>query len=233
MNHIHIANCIHRLWFYRHNLINRLIITEIDIGKYGWSHIALFCFNQNYVIVELIFLLTNVIGHFVLPTIWFIPTSLSHWNNYSLSIIQNHLNPLANITRTLLFCIFRCTCIWPFFVLGSQPWKDWLLWNNCVTNDYGYVPRIVSTSRSFPHSWLIIEYVTRLTQRVTLVEQELLTFPELLSSPPVFGGVCVTWSLVLCVCFVDRCLSICPFTFCHCVVCPSSICGILLYLWYL
>ena len=36
---------------------------------------------------------------------------------------------------------------------------------------------------------------------------ELLTLPEHLSSPPVFSGVCVTRSLVLCVCFVDRCLS--------------------------
>ena len=163
MNHIHIANCIHRFWFYRHNLINRLITTEIDVGKCGWSHITLFCFNQNYVIVELIILMTNVIWHFVLQTIWFAPTSLSHCNNYSLSIRQNHLNPLVSITRTLLFCIFRCTCIWPFFASGSQPWLDWPLWNICVTNDYGYVPRIVNTSWSFPHSWLIIEYVTRLT----------------------------------------------------------------------
>ena len=30
---------------------------------------------------------------------------------------------------------------------------------------------------------------------------------------PVFSGVCVTLSLVLCVCFVDRCLSFCPFSF--------------------
>jgi hypothetical protein len=29
----------------------------------------------------------------------------------------------------------------------------------------------------------------------------------------------VTWSLVLCVCFVDRCLSFCPISFGHCVVC--------------
>ena len=26
---------------------------------------------------------------------------------------------------------------------------------------------------------------------------------------------------VLCVCFIDRCLSLCPFSFGHCVVCPS------------
>ena len=50
-----------------------------------------------------------------------------------------------------------------------------------------------------------------------LVEQELPTLPEHLSSPPVFNGVRVTRSLVLCVCFVDRSLSFCPFSFGHCV----------------
>ena len=64
------------------------------------------------------------------------------------------------------------------------------------------------------------------------VEQELLTLPEHLSSPPVFSGVSVTWSLGLYVCFVDRCLSFCPFSFGHCVVCPS-IYGFWLPLWYL
>ena len=53
---------------------------------------------------------------------------------------------------------------------------------------------------------------------------------QYLSSPPVFSGVRVNRSLALCVCFVDRCLSFCPFG--HCVVC-SSIYGFLLPLWYL
>ena len=39
---------------------------------------------------------------------------------------------------------------------------------------------------------------------------------------PGFSGVRVSRSIVLCVCFVDRCLSFCPFSFGHCVVCPSS-----------
>jgi hypothetical protein len=47
-----------------------------------------------------------------------------------------------------------------------------------VTNDHGYVPLVVSISRSFPHSGLITGFVTRLTRRVPLVEQELLTLPE-------------------------------------------------------
>jgi len=48
-------------------------------------------------------------------------------------------------------------------------------------------------------SWLITGVVTRLTRRVSLVEQELLTHPEHMSSLPVFSGVRVTRSLVLCV----------------------------------
>jgi hypothetical protein len=38
---------------------------------------------------------------------------------------------------------------------------------------------------------------------------------------PGFSGVRVTRALVLCVCFVDRCLSFCPFSFGRWVVCPS------------
>jgi hypothetical protein len=47
--------------------------------------------------------------------------------------------------------------------------------------------------------------------RITLV-QELSILPE----HPRFSGVRVTRSLALCVCFVDRCLSFCTLSFCHC-----------------
>jgi hypothetical protein len=94
-----------------------------------------------------------------------------------------------------------------------------------VTNDHGSVPLVVNTSRYFLHSWLITGFVTRLTRRVSLVEQELLTLPEHMNSTLVFSGVRVTRSLALCVFFVDRCLSFCTFSFGHCVVCPSSIYG--------
>ena len=71
------------------------------------------------------------------------------------------------------------------------------------------VPLVVSSSRSFPHSWLITGFVNRLTRRVRLVEQELIPF----RSTPVFSGVLVSRSLVLYVCFGDRCLSFCTFFF--------------------
>ena len=38
-------------------------------------------------------------------------------------------------------------------------------------------------------------------------------------------GVRVTQSLILYVCFVDRCLSFCTLSFVNCVVCSSSIYG--------
>ena len=59
------------------------------------------------------------------------------------------------------------------------------------------------------------------------------TLPEHLSSSRFCCGVHVTRSFVLCVCFVDRCLSLCPFSFGICVVCSSSIYGFWLPLWYL
>ena len=83
--------------------------------------------------------------------------------------------------------------------------------NICVTNDHGYVPLVVSTSRSFPHSRLITGFVTRLTRRLLLVDQELFALPRHHSSQPVFSGVRVTRSQVLCGCFIDRCLSFCTF----------------------
>ena len=58
---------------------------------------------------------------------------------------------------------------------------------------------------------------------VPLVEQELPTLPEHLSSPPplVFSGVRVIQSLVLCVMFCRSLFVLCTFSFDHCVVCPS------------
>jgi hypothetical protein len=60
-----------------------------------------------------------------------------------------------------------------------------------------YVPLAVNTFQSFPHSWYIIEFVTRVTRQVPLLDEELLTVLEHL----VLSGVCVTRSLVLCVMF--------------------------------
>ena len=85
-------------------------------------------------------------------------------------------------------------------------------------------------TRMFPKTGIILNArwnVTRMYWKtgtvVTLVEQERLTLPKHPSSTIVFSGVCVTRSLALSVCVVNRCLSFCPFSFGHCVVCPSLI----------
>jgi hypothetical protein len=49
---------------------------------------------------------------------------------------------------------------------------------------------------------------------------------------PGFSVVRANRSLVLCVCFVDRCLSFCTFSVGHCVVCSSSIYRFWLPLWH-
>jgi hypothetical protein len=72
---------------------------------------------------------------------------------------------------------------------------------------------------------MVTGFVTRLTRRVSLVEQELPTRPEHLSSPSVISGVCINRSLIFYVFFVDRCLSFCTFSFGHCVVCTSTTYG--------
>ena len=108
--------------------------------------------------------------------------------------------------------------------MGFEPY---IFIGHCVSDNQVELFTIC-LSRSFPRSRLITGSVTRLTQRVPLVEQELLTLPEHMSSIPVRA----TRSLVLYVCFVDPCLSFCTFSFGHCVVC-SSIYGFSLLLWYL
>jgi hypothetical protein len=60
-----------------------------------------------------------------------------------------------------------------------------------------HVSLVVSASRSFPHSWLFSGFVIRLTRRLPLVEPELPTLPEHMSSPAVIRGVRVTRFLVL------------------------------------
>jgi hypothetical protein len=79
---------------------------------------------------------------------------------------------------------------------------------------YHTVPRIclliVNTLRSFPHSSLNIGFVFKVIRQVPPVEKELLTFPEHMSSPPVFRGVRVAQSLICCVVFCGS-LSFCLF----------------------
>ena len=92
----------------------------------------------------------------------------------------------------------------------SPPWLGWPLWNICVTNDHGYVPLVVSTSRFFPHSQRTTGFVTRLTRRVPLVEQALLTLRSTWVRPRFLVGFVL---LDLYIYMYVLLIVVCPFVF--------------------
>jgi hypothetical protein len=83
-----------------------------------------------------------------------------------------------------------------------------------------YVPLVLNTFRSFPHSWLITRFVTRVTWRVSLVEQELLTLVEHLSSPPVFSEISC-YSIFSFMCMLCRLLFVLLYFFSWSLCCLS------------
>ena len=74
-------------------------------------------------------------------------------------------------------------------------------------------------------STIAMRFIVSYRHKVILTPQVLLCHINTiyLSSSPVFSGVRVTQSLVLCVCVADHCLSFCPFSFGHCVFCLLAI----------
>jgi len=94
------------------------------------------------------------------------------------------------------FCLFVC-----FFFLLFPPF--------CTIFICRYIRQIVHWTE------LNFNFVTDLLRLFCLL--------FVFIAPLVFSVTRVTRSLVLCVCFVDRCLSFCTFSFEHCVVCSSSI----------
>ena len=102
-------------------------------------------------------------------------------------LVQQYTRFIQNWVRTTTF---DCHC---------HRMESWV--NRSGISDHGYVPFVLITISSFPHSWLITRFVTRVTRRVALVEQELPILPEHLSSPSLFSGIHVAWSLVFCVMF--------------------------------
>ena len=69
--------------------------------------------------------------------------------------------------------------------------------NFCVTNDRGYIPFVVITIRSFPHSWLITGFARRATRQVQHVEQKLPNLLESLTLPLFFTCLNVVHAIKL------------------------------------
>ena len=113
-----------------------------------------------------------------------------------------------------LFLFVSCFLIvfFPGFWLANRPEMATSDWSDFLAVD-----------------WLTMEHISiLLPPDYILKNQNLLTLREAHDFTR-----CVTRSLVLCVCFGDRCLSFCTFFFTHCVVCSSSIYRFWLPLWYL
>ena len=134
---------------------------------------------------------------------------------------------LSNATDTFWWsnlCISSTNKIREHYLFFSAVLQYWQLIYNLIcsrNNKYNYtknnklVRRITCIRKKEMQNQQTIwhrQNITKLQLKIvetaksmSLVEQELYTLPEHLCSPPVFSEVRVTRSLVLCVCFVDRC----------------------------
>jgi len=155
-------------------------------------------------------------------TLKWILIALSHLHN---SYSRSDYEPTSLYRYPVIMCAtntyFIVFVVWPDRELNPLSSAcDWLLllWEHC--KQYIFIMKI-----SLHIRWCSCRLAE--TRRVSHMEQELLTLPEHLLSTPVCSGVQVVRSLVSCVvCFIDRCLTFCPFSFFsfgHCFVCPSAI----------
>ena len=109
--------------------------------------------------------------------------------------VQSYLKDYRHERRDELTGSSTFACHWKRY--RELAWNEnfrLLSWLQCAyslsksTKEVYYVPLVVNNYRSFPQSWLITGFVTRLTRRVSLVEQELLTLPDDLNSPRFLVG---------------------------------------------
>jgi len=96
--------------------------------------------------------------------------------------------PLYCLFGHCIVCLAIVLSVWPLYCLFFDLW---LLITTLLSSNCSYIFQIFV--------FLVTYFTTRLTRRVQLVEQELFTFTEHLSSSPVFSGVHVTQCLVVCV----------------------------------
>ena len=121
--------------------------------------------------------------------------------------------------RLIVYIIMKCKnkWIWNMFYFHLLPLDKWDLCKTGTLNVHSWAIKVIVNRRFW------INYIMIKKKIIIISYIELLTLPEHLSSSPFLSGVRVTRSLVLCVCFVYRCLSFCPFSFGHCVACPSDL----------
>ena len=125
-------------------------------------------------------------------------------------------SPVYGKARSLVFCVVFCRSLfvlssfffWPLCCLSFFDLQIPIIWIHILCNKvqdlgqnvlynivyHSLIPYVIVNIYlheciillSFPHSRYITGFVTRLTRRVALVEQELLTLPEHMSPTPGF-----------------------------------------------
>ena len=138
------------------------------------------------------------------------------------------------------FCFLRTVCVGQSNILHIVRYRSKKSWMWCYDGQLTVKRwcenrtilqlRCASRALYYEHIWLeanqnyvfSIHWLLKACCWMPLVEQELLTLPEHLSSPLYFSGVRVAVR-VLCPCFVDHCSSLCPFWPLCCLSCQSNI----------
>ena len=87
----------------------------------------------------------------------------------------------------------------------------------CFTNVHGRCSTVLFFS---PLSWLVTEFVTAVTRRMPLVQQEMRSLQEHLSSPPVIS--CCFFVVALSSVFLCNIFVFCLYCFSYCIVCLST-----------
>jgi hypothetical protein len=121
-------------------------------------------------------------------------------------------------------CIF-CKSLYVLlsFLMRKGPGNDYDKWNISVMSDLmWYITYISLLSLFFSECFYFPKHFKLLLLCLPLGNQSIFnllpTLPEHLSLLPVFSGVRAIRSLVLCVYFVNRCMSFCPFSLVLCVL---------------
>ena len=106
----------------------------------------------------------------------------------------------------------------------------------CIVSDWPYPSHVlhyVWLLTTLRHSWLITGFFCNKSYTKAANSGAGTAYPSgSLELTPFFGGVRTDRSLVLCVCFLDHCLYICPFSFGHYVASSCSNYGVWFPLWY-
>ena len=114
-------------------------------------------------------------------------------------------------------CMIYGFCLSLSYIQQKQLHLAYLLtFNSNLTTMINYLPKSMTKKRRLQ----FCHYKWTTSWRVPQVAQELLSLPGHLSSLPVFRGVHVVRSLVFIV-FCKALLVFYPFSFSHCIVCPS------------